>query len=133
MEQEQERLNRIAIDLGINARMVRRGTQIEIEFDKYMDSARFRLRAHGNDYNPGHHSHTEHFKEGDERYRDAWVRHVQRSIDELGLKCRIVRNGNEVTFNFDWSGDLMQFSDLRNQNVYHCLALAEIDGPIAQL
>ena len=132
MEQEQQRLVDIADELGIDLQLVRLGSEIHLGFANVKDSAMMRLRAFGNDYNPGRHVHLENFLEGDELYRDIYLSHARAAIDELGLACRIEQNGNQVAFRFDTTGDHAIFTEMRDRGVFHRLALQAIGGPTAQ-
>lgn len=129
LRQEQERLADLAAEMGIDTRITRHGQTIELGFGNVKDAAMLRLRAFGNDYNPGRHIHEEKFEAGDEPYRDAWLAHARTAIDELGLACRIERDGNQVFFRFDTTGDVALFTEMRDRGVFHRLALADIGGP----
>lgn len=132
MEQEQQRLIGIAEDLGIDFQLVRQGNEVHLGFGNVKDAAMLRLRAFGNDYNPGKHVHLENFVEGDELYRDAYLVHAQAAINELGLSCRIEQKGNQVAFRFDTSGDHAIYTEMRDRGVFHQLAMQDIGGPTAQ-
>lgn len=129
MQREHDRLTDIATDLGIKTRIIRTSDRIELQFGNVKDSALMRLRAFGNDYNPGQHVHEENFVPGDESYRDAYLAHARRTIDELGLPCRIEQEGNQVFFRFDTTGDVAIFTEMRDRGVFHKLALHDIGGP----
>jgi hypothetical protein len=129
MQGEQQRLADIAIDLGIETQIVRSGDQIELGFKNVKDAAMLRLRAFGNDHNPGRHVHSESFEAGDEAYRDAWLEHARAAIDELGLPCRIEADDNRIHFRFDTNGEHAIFTEMRDRGVFHRLALADIGGP----
>ena len=129
MQAEQDRLTQIAIDLGLDVRLDRAGGDIELRFKNVKDCAMFRLRAFGNDYNPGLHVHEENFVEGDEAYRDAYLEHARQAINELGLACRIEQDGNQVFFRFDTVGDVALFTEMRDRGVFHHKALHDIGGP----
>ena len=129
MAREQERLSNIALELGIDTQICRYGNCIELGFKNVQDAAMLRLRAFGNDYNPGQHIHHETFETGDEPYRDAYLNHAKAAIDDLGLACRIERDGNQVSFRFDTNGDHAVFTEMRDRGVFHHLALTDIGGP----
>ena len=131
MQHEQQRLTDLAVDLGIDTRVTRSRDYIELDFKNVKDAAMMRLRAFGNDYNPGRHVHQENFEAGDEPYRDAWLKHARTAIDEMGLACRIEDDGNQVFFRFDTTGDVALFTEMRDRGVFHQLALADIGGPTA--
>ena len=131
MQQEQTRLADLAVERGIETRIDRNGSDIELSFANVKDAAMMRLRAFGNDYNPGRHVHQENFEAGDEPYRDAWLKHARAAIDEMGLACRIEDDGNQVFFRFDTTGDVALFTEMRDRGVFHQLALADIGGPTA--
>ena len=132
MEGEQQRLLDIAAELGIDLQLVRQGDDIQLGFKNVKESAMMRLRAFGNDINPGMHIHEENFDPGDEHYRDAWLTHARAAIDELGLPCRIEQNGNQIFFRFDTTGDVSLFTEMRDRGVFHRLALQDIGGPTVQ-
>lgn len=132
LEREQERLTQIAMDLGMDTKITRHGDQIELAFNNVKDSALLRLRAFGNDYNPGRHVHEENFEPGDELYQDAFLTHAQAAIDETGLACRIERDGSQVFFRFDTNGEHALFTEMRDRGVFHHLALTDIGGPTMQ-
>ena len=132
MQREQERLEQIAIDLGIDTRITRHRDEIEIEFNNVKDSALMRLRSFGRGYNPGQHIHEENFEAGDEAYRDAYLIHAQAAIDEMRLACCIERHGNQVYFQFDTIGEHALFTERRDRAVFHHLAVTDIGGPTSQ-
>ncbi|MEL7087083.1 MAG: hypothetical protein AAGL98_01360 [Planctomycetota bacterium] len=132
MQQEQERLVDIAVDLGIDTKINRHEGSIELLFNDVKDAGMFRLRAYGNDHNPGRHVHRETFEPGDDAYRDAWIAHAREAIDQMGLACRIEQDGDQVNFRFDTNGDVSLFTEMRDRGVFHHNALIDIGGPTAE-
>ncbi len=130
MLQEFQRLSEIADDLGINTRIVSHDDRIELEFENVKDCALMRLRAFGNDYNPGQHIQDVNFQPGDDLYQEAYLTHARTAIESMGLACRIERNdAHQVSFRFDTVGDHALFTELIDRGVVHQLALADIGGP----
>lgn len=129
MAQEKARLIELAGELGITFEITQTDAdELQFAFGNVLDSARFRVAAFGSVVSPEAHVHTETFTRGDERYQEAWLEAAQHVLDELGLACRMVHEGERVQFRFDTLEEHAIFVELRDRGLFHEMAMGNT-GP----
>lgn len=132
--QEKVRLIGLAEELGIEIEITQANAhELQFGFSGHLDSARFRVAAFGSTRNPEAHVHAEAFSPGDERYQDAWLESAQRVLNELGVGCRIVRDGEQTEFRFDTVEEHAVFVELRDRGVFHDMAMGTADPRLLDL
>ena len=126
MLDEQQRLRAVAHELGIDVRISQNGRFIDMEFANWHDSVQMRYHAFGMDLAPGDHRHTETFHEGDEAYRDAWLRSAEQTMLEHGFDFELEQAGNELTFRFESQMQHSLFVEMRDRGLFHQAAMRQI-------
>ena len=129
MLDEQQRLRAVAEELGIDVRLSQNGRFIEMAFANWHDSVKVRYNAYGLVLAPGDHRHTETFHQGDEAYRDAWLRAAKQTMLEHSFDFELEQAGNEFTFRFESQMQHSLFVEMRDRGLFHRAAMAEISSP----
>ncbi len=120
LELERSRLEMLAIenDIPMAIRLREDGDGFDFKFPEFFEASRFQTLAFGDGYNPSGHGHTEAFNGGDPVYQQQWTEYAQKSMNELGIRCDIETDGNEVSFKFDTVSDHAIFVQLRDIGMF---------------